>query len=448
MKALKRAVVCMGLLCAALGAALAFLLQYTPQTMVAADETAVETFVEIPLSQLAAVMIENQHTSYAVMQTPSGPEVISQAQAEYDETQLHALLYAATHLSGSRKNTDASTFANYGIDSPRATVTLHLADGSQRVVQVLITNPIDQNVYMYDAQKEAIYLVSASVAELFLRDELELMSHMPLPIREVSDFGSIRSIEMQFSGDTRDYAISCTDTSYFLTAPIHQRVPSTAVVSQLFLPLLSVYSDSFVALNADLSQWGFDDADLRLTLQTYQGETQLWFTYAEDGTCLMARPDTGNVYTVDASVLQALTFDYTLLTGGTAIYYGAGDLQRLIFDLPDGQIIAEIEGDGDEASITLDGKQLSAQEMNAFLSALNSIPIAGETQEPSTDLTPAFSVTATLRSGAVEVTSFAPAVDGYSYLTVMGDTHFVVKTDDLQSLIQTLYMQTGRKAAT
>ena len=162
----------------------------------------------------------------------------------------------------------------------------------------------------------------------------------------------------------------------------------------------------------------------------------------------MARPDTGNVYTVDASVLQALTFDYTLLTGGTAIYYGAGDLQRLIFDLPDGQIIAEIEGDGDEASITLDGKQLSAQEMNAFLSALNSIPIAGETQEPSTDLTPAFSVTATLRSGAVEVTSFAPAVDGYSYLTVMGDTHFVVKTDDLQSLIQTLYMQTGRKAAT
>lgn len=220
MKALKRAVVCMGLLCAALGAALAFLLQYTPQTMVAADETAVETFVEIPLSQLAAVMIENQHTSYAVMQTPSGPEVISQAQAEYDETQLHALLYAATHLSGSRKNTDASTFANYGIDSPRATVTLHLADGSQRVVQVLITNPIDQNVYMYDAQKEAIYLVSASVAELFLRDELELMSHMPLPIREVSDFGSIRSIEMQFGGDTRDYAISCTDTSYFLTAPI------------------------------------------------------------------------------------------------------------------------------------------------------------------------------------------------------------------------------------
>lgn len=447
MRSLKRTVVGMALVCAALGLMLTMLWRYTPQAAVRADDTAVETFVEIPLSQLAAVMVENQHSSYAVMQGESGPEVIAQTQAEYDGTQLHALLYAATHLSGSRKNTDASTFANYGIQTPRATVTLILTDGSQRLVQVLMTNPIDQNVYMYDAQGNAVYLVSASVAELFLRSELELMSHTPLNINEVSDFASIRSIEMEFGGDARSYALSCTDTSYFLTAPIRQRVPSTAVVSQLFVPLLSVYSDSFVAFDADLSAWGFDDPALRLTLRTDEGETELWFAHAQDGDCLMARPDTGNVYAVDASVLQALTFDYTLLTGGTALYYGAGDLERLVFDLPDAQIIADIEGTGGAVSVTLDGKALSSEEASAFLAALNGIPIAGETATPGVLAQPTLSITATLRSGAVEVTSFSPAVSGYSYLTVLGETHFVVEDTYVQALIETLSLQTGRKSA-
>jgi hypothetical protein len=444
MKALKRTVLWMGLLCGSLSAVLVLLLQYTPQMTVVADRGAVETFVEIPLSQLAAVTVENQRASYAVLQTPSGPEVVSQIQAEYDNTQLYALLYAATHLSGSRKNTDVSTFVNYGIDTPRSTVTLMLVDGSKRVVQVLMTNPIDQNVYMYDAHGNAVYLVSASVAELFLRDELELMSHMPLPIHDVSDFSSIRSIDMQFGGNMRSYAVSCTDTNYFLTSPIHHRVPSTVVVSQLFIPLLSVYSDSFVAFNADLSQWGFDDAALRLTLQTDQDKTQLWFAYAQDGSCLMARPDTGNVYTVDESVLHSLTFDYLILTGGTALYYGAGDLQRLIFDWQNEQIVAEIESEGKAVTITLDGKRLSSQETSTFLSALNSIPIAEEAQQPPASLAPMLSITATLRSGAVEVTSFTPAIDEYSYLTVLGDTHFVVSNTDIQNLIQILYMQTGR----
>ena len=168
MKALKRSVIVMGAVCVLLGALLAFLLLWAPPAAVTSGETAVETFVDVPLSRLAAVMIENRKTSYAVMQTPAGPEVISRFQADYDDTQLKALLYAASHLSGSRKNTDASTFSNYGIDAPRATVTLVLADQSKRVVQVLAPNPVDGNVYLYDADGGAVYLASASVAELFL----------------------------------------------------------------------------------------------------------------------------------------------------------------------------------------------------------------------------------------------------------------------------------------
>lgn len=444
MKPLKRGIAWLTAVCLCLCGLTAFLALYTPQAQTGADPGAVESFAQVPLTELAAVMVQNQHASFAVMQTPNGPEMLSQLTAEYDDTQLYALLYAATHLSGSRKNTDRSTFADYGIDSPRATVTLMLADGSERKVQVLMTNPIDQNVYMYDVEGEAIYLVAGVTAELFLRDEPEFMSHSPLPLRDMSDFAAIRSLGMQFSGSTRDYTLTCTDTGYYLSAPIRQRVPSTVVASQLFVPLLSVYSDAFVAFGANLSDYGFDDSFLRLSLTTDAGTTQLWFARAQDGGCLMARPDTGNVYTVDPSVPEALTFDYTLLTGGTALYYGAGDLSQVVFDLPDAQIVAEVTGTGDTLGVSLNGKALGKQEAQTFMNALNGLPIAAEATPQGPLPAASLTVTVTMRTGAVEVTSFAPAGNGFSYLTVLGDTHFAVEDQSLQSLIDALRELTGR----
>lgn len=447
MKPLKRGVAWLGAVCLCLCGLTVFLACYTPRTQTPADASAVESFVQVPLTELAAVMVQNERASFAVMQTPEGPEMVSQITADYDDTQMYALLYAATHLSGRRRNTDQATFADYGIDAPRATVTLMMLDGSERKVQVLMTHPIDQSVYMYDVQGEAIYLVSGVTAELFLRDELEFMSHSPLPLREMSDFSTIRSITMQFDGDARDYQLACTDTGYYLTAPIRQRVPSAVVASQLFVPLLSVYSDSFVAFGANLSDYGFDDAFLRLVLETDTAETELWFTRAEDGACLMARPDTGNVYTVDASVPETLTFDYVLLTGGTALYYGAGDLAQLVFDLADEQFVAEISGEGDTFAVRLNGWQLDAQQRQALFSALNGISLAAEATPQAPLPAASLTITATMRSGAVEVTSFAPAMSGFSYLTVMGETHFAVEDQSLQSLIDVLYELTERNEA-
>lgn len=444
MKALKQSLAVLSVLCLLLTALLVLLLVSKPQTAAQQDAPAVETVTDIPLTELAAVTVQNQQTAFAVMQTPDGVEMISGTQADYDPAQMQALLYAAAHMSGSRRNTDESTFAAYGIDQPRATVEIVTTDGARRTLLILMTNPIDQNVYVYDSESRSVFLVSASVAELFLRSDLEFMSHMPLPIRSVGDFSSIRSLEMEFSGDTRSYAVACTDTSYFLTSPIHQRVPSTVVVSNLFFPLLSVYADAFVAFGADLSDWGFEQADLRMTLKT-DGETvELWFLRGEEGTCLMAQPQTGHVYTVDASVLDALTFDYTLLTGGTAVYYGAGDLSEILFDLPERQIALEISGTGEELRMTLDGKTLKDEEIRAVLSAINSIPIVAETSGgqalPEEKM---LAMTVRTASGVTEVTSFAPMGNGLCYVTIQGDTNFAAADADVQRLADTLLELAG-----
>ena len=439
MRALKRSLAGLALCCLALAALLAALLLYTPQTAQRQETAAVEKVTDIPLTELAAVVIRNQRGAYAVMQTPQGVEMVSATQAAYDPAQMQALLYAATHLSGSRRNTDESTFAAYGIDQPRATVEIVTTDGARRRLDVLMTNPIDQNVYVYDEQSRSVLLVSASVAELFLRSELDYMSHSPLPIREVGDFSAIRSLEMAFGGSARSYRVECTDTSYFLTSPIHQRVPSTVVVSRLFIPLLSVYADSFASFGADLSDWGFDEAELRMTLETDEGTTRLWFVRTQEGECLMADSDSGTVYTLDADVLNALSFDYTLLTGGTAVYYGAGDLSEILFDLPEGQLALEVSGAGETLSMTFSGRALTQEEMRTLLSAMNSLTIvaelsAGQTAGEEQSLV----MTARMATGVTEVTAFTPLGNGLSSVTIQGDTNFAVSDEAVASLLDTL----------
>lgn len=444
MRALKRSIAMLSAFCLAMTALLVSLLVCRPQPAARQEAAAVETVTDIPLAELAAVIVENRQATFAVMQTPDGVEMISATQAAYDPAQMQALLYAAAHMTGSRRNTDESTFAAYGINQPRATVQIVTTDGARRTLQILMTNPIDRSVYVYDGDSRSVLLVSASVAELFLRSDLEFTSHSPLPIREVADFSSIRSLTMEFAGDARSYAVACTDTNYFLTAPIHQRVPSTAVVSNLFVPLLSVYADSFVAFGAELSDWGFDQAALRLTLETDEGVFPLWFVRREDGSCLMAQPETGNVCTVDADVLDALTFDYTLLTGGTAVYYGAGDLSEILFDLPQRQLALEVSGAGETLGMTLDGRALTAQQMRTLLNAMNSIPIVAEvTAAQAAEEETLLAMTVRTASGVTEVTSFAPMGNGLCSVTIQGDTNFAVSQEDVQGFADVLLGLTG-----
>ena len=82
MKPLKRGVAWLGAVCLCLCGLTVFLACYTPRTEMAADASAVESFAQVPLTELAAVMVQNERASFAVMQTPEGPEMVSQITAD------------------------------------------------------------------------------------------------------------------------------------------------------------------------------------------------------------------------------------------------------------------------------------------------------------------------------------------------------------------------------
>ncbi len=409
-------------------------LLYVPEKEQLDEITAsVHDVTRIPLADLAAVSIENDKMSFAVMQTADGLEVISKTQGTYDTAQLRTLLYAVCNLTGSRKITDQSTFENYGFSAPQAKVTLILKDGTKQHLSVLAQNPLDGNRYLYKEEDDAIYLVAQSVAELFLRTEADFFSHTVFPIRTQADYAKVEKLSLSFHGNGRDYTVTQTESGYYLTAPIHHRLASTYVNSALLDNILVLYADNILAADADLNTYGFDKPILTISLIMESKEYTALFVKDEKLGCLMADPVQKMVYQIEQDTVSLLMQDYTGLLGGTVFTYAAGDVGSISLTGEGTERWIEFTGTGDTLSITADGKKLDKEQRNELLSALNKVPVVGEiTRQPVGDAV--LTMTVTMRNGSSEQIAFIPVQEEYVAVMVNGTVNFVTTSQAVTDL--------------
>lgn len=433
MKAKKRAALWLTV-CAAALSGLLFLLAREPDTKAAVTaETTVYPIVDLSVADIAAVKVENGSASFAVLQGPDGVEMVSRSANAYDATQMRAFLYAAAHITGSRRVTDASAFANYGADAPRATVTLYLADNAQRVLEVLADHPLGEGTYLYDKEGNAIYLVAREVAALFLRTEQDFIAHTLFPLSTREDYAQIERIVLQYGGTGRDYTVEQTDQGYSLTVPVRLRLSQDRVYANLLDPVLQLYADTILATDADPAAYGLDQPELTLTL-TIAGETRRAVLRRTDGNrCLMADPDGHTVYQLDDAPLLSLLQDYTTLVGGSIVTYAAGDLQDVTLTRDGASLFLTFSGSGDSLSVRVGAAELDRAERTALLQALNGLTPTGELSASATG-TPVFQWTATLRTGAVETVALLPLGQELYAVSINGEAAFVTDAQALSSL--------------
>ena len=145
MKTKLRLVFALALLNLILAGMILLLLQNKPQEVTG---IAVNTVYEVTIfsaSDIMAVKVENEQTSFAVMQNGPTLEMISKNRSEWDQSQLRAFVYAAGHISGSRKVQDEAKFDAYGLDHPRSGISIFMADGSEKKYGILADNPLDRS---------------------------------------------------------------------------------------------------------------------------------------------------------------------------------------------------------------------------------------------------------------------------------------------------------------
>ena len=434
MKAKKRAVTVLAFCVLALGALLGWLL-YRPQADTPAAQTAtVYEVVNLSPADIAAVKVENAQGAYAVLNGTAGVEMLSQAAATYDAAQLRALLYAAGHITGSRKVTQESAFDGYGLQNPRATVTLFLADGSQRQYQVLAENPLESSVYFFDEAERAVYLIPEEIAALFLRTAQDFISHTVFSLYSREDDSQIGQIMVEYHGSGRDYRLTRTDQGFYLTSPVQLRLSQANVYANVLDPMVQLYADQVVATNADLAQYGLDKPELTVTLTLTDGTTQrAVFLRTAENQCLMANPEGTVVYQLDDAPVLMLMQDYTALIGSGIVAYTGGDLQDVTLTLGDASMFLTWEGSGADLVVRKGETQLSPALRAQLLAALNGLTLVGElSAAPAAD--PAFAFTARLRSGTQETVALLPLGNDYFAVSINETTAFATDVKALQAL--------------
>ncbi len=437
MKTKIKAVKILAVLCLCFGAATLLLWRYAPAAAGETQDTAVYEITNIPVGEITAVGVTNGKASFGVMQQGGQPlEMVSNVKGSYDQAQLRALIYAACHLTGSRKNTDPDSWEAYGYGSPQAMVSLFKADGTTVNFAILTQNPIDQNYYVFSQDEQAVYLVSKKEAELFLREEKDFFNRSIFPVITAANYSGVESVKLEFGGHGRDYTLEQQGGVFRLTSPIVQRVPTSAVLQELLGYISALYSDEFIAENADLNQYGFDAYTLKISL-IFEGQPYTALLLDQGGdTCLMANPDTGAVYRVTRSNLSLLTRDYLTLLDGAAYAYSIGDLRSVAVITGGQETLFELSGQGEALTAVSGSLRLNAaqvpQMMQAFSAKIQSEippdePVQGQ---------PVLTLSFTLQSGSIEQVEFIPKSKELCYVRINGVTNFTTSAAVIQQIRQ------------
>ena len=406
----------------------------TSEEETAGSEATVYDVISLPLSELAAVKVENLESSFAMISTPQGVEMIAQAEQEYDQGQLRAFLYAAGHITGSRKVTDRDRFEDYGLSAPRSTVTLYRADNSQTRYQVLLDNPVDKSTYLYLEEEDAVYLIPADIAALFLRTPRDFVSHWVLPLRSQDDFAGIDSISVFHRRQGWRYALEQTEQGFYLAEPVRLRLSRVNVSGMLLTPLLQLYADAVIDTQASLAQYGLDQPDLEISLTIADRTVKVLLLAIDGSRYLMAQEGGSTIYRLDDAPMLMLSQDYTALLGYGIVNYAPGDMTELTLSAGGERLFFSFTGEGTSMTTVMEGDALAPDMQTRLLQALSQLTPVAELSEPPT-AAPVIEWTAVLRTGARETVVICPLTEDLFAVSVGGTAALATDSESVRTLL-------------
>lgn len=433
MKAKMRALIVLVLLNILLAGAIAILLTMPGKEAALQENATVYEVTDLSASQIMAVKVENENAAYAIMQNGPNIELISTLKGEWDQTQLRAFIYAAGHISGSRKVEEEAAFGNYGMADPRSSIAIFLSDGTEKYYRVLARNPLDQGSYFYSEEDNAIFLVAQDVADLFLRTEKDFLRHTVFSITTEDEFAGVDKIAVKYFGKGRDYIVEKKQQGYYLTSPSFIRLPQERVAGDLFGSILGLYADEIVAAQADLHTYGLDQPDMQMQITVNDRIQTAVFRMEDNNVCLMAQPNGTTVYRLDADPVLMLMQDYTTLLGSSIVTYAAGDLSDLTLTRGDKLIYIEFALGGASIAANAVERQLSAGEIALLMQAVNRVPPVGELSG-NTAAAPAITMTANFLSGLKETVEFIPVTEDVYAVSINGAADFATSAQAVLTL--------------
>ena len=144
---------------------------YIPRQAANAADVPAEAPVitNLPVSQISGVTLRMGEDAVGLIPSGTSFEVIGREDIVFDSSKLAALVYTACHLRADRRLSDPEPLSAYGLDAPRAKITLLLPEGDPIRLFFGDTCSVSEQVYMRKENEDAVYLISAENADQCVR---------------------------------------------------------------------------------------------------------------------------------------------------------------------------------------------------------------------------------------------------------------------------------------
>jgi len=403
------------------------------------------------VADISAVAVRNHTGAYGIIIGAGGtttlvsePEITG---ADYSQEEMQAFIFILSKLSTAQALDTKGTLAEFGLDEPLARISLILKDSQTLRFSLGSQSPVSEDYYFRKEGDERVYLIGKVTADLMLRSRLDYWNRQLLPKIATESIEDLKGISLSAkSGATRTWRLEHEgDFSFRLTEPVSVPLKADTVFSLLVLPLSSFYPQAFVALSDDLSIYGLDKPDYKLTVAYADGTFAVHFSPDGKGGYYAAKAGSAAVFQVSEEGADFLSVTYRELLGD---YIYNGDIataESIEYGGLPGSVplTLSILGEDGQSYGIMNGISIPGARLAKALEPLYHIGITGESQRDAASQeaarkaakqAPQATVRIKNRNGTTDVLEFLPANETRSFVRVNGNIYFTAYTQAAEAI--------------
>lgn len=358
-------------------------------------------------ADISRIEVQNEGGSFAVTsQTPEGEATVytlegfedielQEGIADEVATDAAAVEFLQIVSAGGKP-------ADFGLDTPRATVSVTFHDDTSASIRVGAEAAAGAGTYIAFGSSDAVYLVSNEAVDSFLYTVNQFIS---LAITDtVTDADNAEFSTLTISGSHFPEPITLVpntdealNASYLVTAPLN--TPANATESfDIAGAVRGLYADEVVCVNpsADqLSRYGVSDPYAKVqAVYPDATVTLIASAPAEDGSVSLYHPDKNIIYSIQLAAVswartskEALIPEYVIdvkLPAVSEVTFTSGDADYT-FDV---STVTETQDDTEVTTTTAvyNGSELDSDHFAVFFQNLNGIKNQGSAEDGGSEL--------------------------------------------------------------
>lgn len=399
--------------------------------------------VDIHVGDIAAVAVSHGEVRFGLIHRT--PDIIMEPSVEGEEPsqeEMQAFIYRLSKLRALGEVTRKESMQAYGLDSPRALITLILKGGEKIRLALGKENPVNGSSYVAKEGAESLYMISKNDAELFMREPKDFRSRTILPKIETRELDRIEEIRLEFeSEELEDFALeNTTGFNFTLSEPFEYSLDYETVFSEMIFPLLSLNPDAAMK-EAEVPELGENSGfilkmvlDKRLyTLSFEEGESAYY----------IRRNDLPRVFRISKDSVPWEDLQYQDLMKDAVYHINVSNVDRMIIAYGGVEYDMKISGQSTALTGQLQGKKLEYPELMDLFNVLFSTGIADvvhgtPSDELSKNTEPLLRFQIYKKDGSIDELQYFTKDEGEAYVSVNGEVKLSTYRSGIQALKRTI----------